>query len=270
MKGIHGLIVALGLGLTGALCNWVYLNNKSKEVDVVHFVGIAPSATISRGEPISESDVMPVPIPKNAVGNLNDFAVRYEAVQSVIGRNVCRTIAGGSLLWSVDVKTPPLQLVFGQTTGKGESRERGMWIPVDTRTFVASLVMPGDLVSFIVPRALPGVPTRAGPAAPASGAAATADAAEGDLKPTPMPEASPGARPSEIIGPFKILSLGNRLGSPDVLRAARIPQTHENVLTISVTVDDSQRLEPKAQRLWDLLLATNFQQVGILLHPRKK
>jgi hypothetical protein len=43
------------------------------------------------------------------------------------------------------------------------------------------------------------------------------------------------------------------------------------VLTISVTmIDDGKELEQKAQKLWDLLKATNFQQVGVLLHPRKR
>ena len=71
----------------------------------------------------------------------------------------------------------------------------------------------------------------------------------------------------EIIGPFRVLSLGNRLGSSEVMQANHIPQVQENVMTISVQVVGDE-LEPKAKKLWEALRRTNFRGVGVLLHPR--
>ena len=35
MKGIHGLILAIGLGIAGALFNFAYLANRSRDVEKV-------------------------------------------------------------------------------------------------------------------------------------------------------------------------------------------------------------------------------------------
>ena len=85
----------------------------------------------------------------------------------------------------------------------------------------------------------------------------------------PVSSAPPAEGPTEIIGPFKILALGNRLGKTEVMKAAKIPQVQENVIMVSVKVVDNE-LEPKAQKLWGLLQVTGSQQMGILLHPRKR
>lgn len=130
-----------------------------------------------------------------------------------------------------------------------------MWVPVDARTFVASLVVPGDMVSFIVPKYAGTAPTPA-PAEPGP-----------DGKPLPKPVPTASGPSTEIIGPFKILSIGNRLGSTEVLRTAKMPQLQENVMTVSVKVINGE-LEPRAQRLY-LTLSTSGQQVGVLLHPRQ-
>ena len=40
MKGIQGLIVAIGLGVAGAMFNWAYLASRSSQEATVSFVGI--------------------------------------------------------------------------------------------------------------------------------------------------------------------------------------------------------------------------------------
>ncbi|NMC20914.1 MAG: hypothetical protein GYA33_10895 [Thermogutta sp.] len=71
------------------------------------------------------------------------------------------------------------------------------------------------------------------------------------------------------MGKFKLLAIGNRLSNLDIHRAYQLPQSQENVLTISVRLVGG-RLEPKAEQLWNLLEATNFRQVGVILHSRQK
>ena len=261
--GIRGLIVALGLGFVGAVFNFMYLNTLSQEVARIEFVGVKHGRTIEKGEPVSVDDLEIVPVPKSAAGNLAQFAVLADAKAGVIGRNVCRTVQGGSLLMSDDLKTPPLELNFSQTAGPNEkSRERAMWIPFDTRSFVPALINPGAEISLLLPKIAAGgraaLPT---PAAPPAGD----PAAEG--QPTPTPVVAPSSIETEIVGPFRVLSVGNRLGTVEVMKASKLMQSNESLLTISVTVDAQGNLEPKAQRLWDLLRASNYQGAGVMLHP---
>ena len=293
MRGIQGLVVAIGLGICGAFFNWIYLSTKSQEVAMEYFVGIKPKMSVDRNETLTMNHIVPVPIPREAAATLKDFAIPYSAHQSVVGHSVTRPIPGGSLLLNDDLRTPPTELNFGQTDKDGQTRERAMWVPFDTRAFVPSLITPGDMVSFLVtrPYSRPTMAARPGPSPtpvkdakpPAGGAAAAGPAPAGTPQAAPglsaeaesplVPVVAPGGSETgqtELLGPFRVLSVGNRLGSVDAFRAAKMPQVQENVLTISVSIDLAGQLEPKAQRLWDLIRASNFQQVGVMLHPRKK
>jgi hypothetical protein len=127
-----------------------------------------------------------------------------------------------------------------------------------------SLVQPGDLVSFIVSAGWPGSPTLADdpPKAAAAG--------------KPDPKGGPGviaARPQprdgvEKCGPFKVLSIGNRLGSYDVMMAAKIPQSQENVMTILVRYYEGDKMDPEAAKLIRILQQTGAQPLAYELHSR--
>jgi len=157
----------------------------------------------------------------------------------------------GEVILRQKLKTPPpaMDLV--------RDDERGLPIPVDTRTFVPSLVNPGDMVSFVVG----GIP--------APVVADDPDGADGG-GPTPAPsvlrKGAAGNR-VETIGPFRVLSVGNRLGSADVLKASGSSQMQENVMTIAVKMQGDQ-LEPKAAKLLTMLQSGGFRQAGVMLHPR--
>ncbi len=250
MNNKRGLVLALsvGLGLVAAILNWLYLIEKGKGVASESFVGVAEDARVRRGDVFTDIQLVPVTIPKNRVGTLEQFAIRYDDRQTIIGMTATRNYNDGELVLRADLKSPPPELELSSAT------ERAMWIPVDTRTFVPTLVMPGDQVSFIV---------SAGP----SLARRPSDSGEDDPSAPPQPAAMPDAK-VETIGPFRVLSLGNRLGSTEVMRAAGIPQLQENVMTISVNELNGQ-LDAKSQKLWALLHQTDFRQVGVLLHPRK-
>lgn len=248
MKGIQGLLLAITLGIAGAVFNWLYLTTSSGVGESVAFLGIAPNVDVERGQTLRESDLVKVEIPIRAVGNLEDFAILYSARQSVVGAPVWRRLMGGSLVLRQDLKTPPQELKFGED-------QRVIWIPVDTRTFVASLVEPGDQVSFLISPMRTGVPTPADPLETGEPGAAPA-----------MPVTPGGA--VEAIGPFKILALGNRLGSAEVMRAAKISQVQENVMAIAVSVDKDGNLGDNAQKLMRVLAETNFRPVGVMLLPR--
>ena len=130
MKGIKGLIIAIGLGLAGAMFNWAYLKNKAIDHDnMVKFIAVARNATIDRGDKLTEDKLVPLEIPKDAVGNLRNVAYLYDVKQTLLGSTVWRNLDGGSLLLRDDLRTPPHELVFGQTVEEGVE-ERAMSIPV--------------------------------------------------------------------------------------------------------------------------------------------
>ena len=157
MKGLQGLFIAAGLGCVGAVFNWIYLAQKSKEVETVSFIGIGPDVNIRPGTTIRESHLVRVAIPGKQVGNLRQFAYLYSAVATVPGMRANRRYRGGELLLRQDLKTPPAQL-----PEIGED-ERYMFIPVDTKALVSSFIVPGklDLVDFLVPPARPTPPIAA-------------------------------------------------------------------------------------------------------------
>ena len=107
MKGIYGLILAIGLGFVGFVLNWIYLADRASQFETVSFLGIKAGKTVNRGETLRDEDLVPVPIPRQSVGTLKDFAVLYNAKQSVVGQPVWRTLVGGHILLNEDLKTPP-------------------------------------------------------------------------------------------------------------------------------------------------------------------
>lgn len=231
------LLLAVGLGVLAAVFNLLYVREKTRGGDVVEFLGIAPDVTLAVGDAFSEKHFTRAPVPRLYASDLVDFAVLYQDRQAVVGLPATRRYGGGEIVLRQDLRTPPSEVKLADD-------ERAMWVPVDPRSFVPSLVTPGDLVSFLAPRALMPI-------------------VQADSK------NSSDSSAMEIVGPFRIISVGNRLGSADVLGAARIPQVQENVVTIAVTLEHDQ-LEPRAQKLWSLLRANDGRQLGLLLHPRKK
>jgi hypothetical protein len=250
MKGIHGLILGLGVGIAAALFNWAYITRATGDIDAVSFVGIAPVKDLEAGHILTEEDLVPVPIPAIPARRLKDFAYLYSDRASIVGLRITRPIPGGSLLLQDDLRPPPPKLRFGGQP-VGNSEEIAMFIPIDVRTIVPSLLEPGDMVSFVVGGPTPAI---------------------GNPTPTATEPGSPQENPvvggPQVIGKFKVLAIGNRLSSTEVHRAYQLPQGQENVLTISVRLE-SGRLEPKAERLWKMLEATNFRQVGVILHSRE-
>ena len=72
-------------------------------------------------------------------------------------------------------------------------------------------------------------------------------------------EKGKSAGPIETIGPFKILALGNRLGSPEVMRAAKMPQLQENVLAIRDAKTRVEQSRASYMRTQDYLAKTTLR-----------
>ena len=231
MKGITGIIVAIGLGIAGALANLFYLHSEAQKVETVSFIGVKKS--IGSGERLVEDNLVEVKIPLDHVGNLVQYAYKWEALKSVTGAPVWRPLDcsnGSVLLLRSDIQTPHKELVL-------QKGERAECVPVP-RNFVTAHINPGDKVSFRFWNAAPAaVPTRA--VKEPSPAAASGDPAAAAGDPAPKPEASEAAfvpsEPGDPIGPFVVMAIGNRLDSVEVMKAAKIPQLQDNVLVIRIS-----------------------------------
>ena len=245
------LIVAAVLGLVGAGLNLWYLNEKSKDVEKVAFIGIKPDTIIRPGDKFLADYFVKVEIPKAHVGALEQMAVLYDDRNTVVGMAAINSYTGNELLLRDDLRTPPPAFDL-------KENEIQLPVPVDTRSFVPSLVSAGDMVSFFIG----GVPT------PATPREQDPDNPEGSAaaEPPPPPPLPPGMK-AELIGPFRVLAVGNRLGSAEVQKASGQPQYQENVISIAVKMQGGQ-LEPKAAKLLGMLQLSGTRQAGVLLHPR--
>jgi hypothetical protein len=247
------LIVAAVLGVLGAAVNFLYLDSKTRQLEKIEFLSVAPGVTLLPGDRFTETKLAPLAIPKDNVREeLKAQAIRWSDRQTVIGMTAVHSFEGGKIILRQDLKTPPPSMELTRDD------ERGLPVPVDTRSFVPALVNPGDMISFLI--TVGGMPPAPPPAEGGDGNEPTA--AQSVVRP-----AVSGGQRIETIGPFRVLSIGNRLGSADVLKASGSSQFQENVMTIAVKMQGDQ-LEPRATRLLSLLQAGSARQAGVLLHPR--
>jgi len=238
MKGTLGIVIAVGLGVIGFLCNWLYLDGQNQATRTVSFVGIAKEARVNRGHRFEEEDLTEIKVPTRLATRLREVAVLWDERGVAIGQRATREFGtlGTELLTHRDLETPTTRNLNEQIA----DNERVMWLPVDSRSFNPQHVNPGDEVSFRIP----GFADTSGSKQKTAGGA------------------------GEIIGPFKILALGDRKGRRDIRLAAGLPTGAENRIAIAVkTVPLTGKLEVSAQKLANALAENDFKGVQLLLHP---
>jgi len=241
MKGAQGIMIAVAMGVVGFVCNWLYLEREASRVELVSFVGVSQPADVKRGDVIQSGDLVPISMPKSHESQLAQVAVLWDQRDLVIGQKAARDLAvsgEAELVMHRDLTTPAIKDINELIA----DNERVMWLPVDSRTFNPQHVDPGDQVSFRIPEFGKGAsrsqPTEAG---------------------------------GKILGPFRILALGNRKGRRDVRQAAGLASGAENVIAVAVKVGNPDgKLEPQAETLAGILAVNNFQGVQVLLHRRDK
>jgi len=240
MKGAQGIMIAVALGVVGFVCNWLYLEGQASGDQMVQFVGVAQDARVNQGDVFQDEHLTPIPVPRKYQGSLAQVAYRWSDRNLVIGQKASRTMAtdGTELVLHPDLTTPAASDI-NETIA---DNERVMWLPVDSRTFLPQHVDPGDQVSFRIPEF---------------------GSSSGSQRPT--------AGSGEIIGPFRILALGNRKGRRNVRQAAGLASGAENVIAIAVQIEQSTRkLEVRAETLAGIVATNNFQGVQVLLHKRTR
>ncbi len=247
MKGLQGIIIAASLGIIGAICNWFYISRQADNYSRVSFVATKSGTSLKSGDRFKAEHFSKLEIPQNQLGNLDAVAVRWRDLDAVLGMFAIKRYEGSEILLAQDLKTPARK-DLNKLIGKDELV---MWLPVDSRTFNPMHVNPGDQVSFKVSRFTVGSPSKL-------------NGSDGIGV-----EVAPVGAGDEIIGPFRVLALGNRKGRRDVQQAAGVSAGAENVIAIAIKKRGNE-LELKAQRISEVLHVTNFRGIQLLLHPALK
>jgi Flp pilus assembly protein CpaB len=239
MKGVPGLLIAVGLAIAGALCNWFYMAQKSRELDLVQFVAVAEGG-IRDGDVIQSANLISIPIPQRYAQRLKEVAPPYADVSTIVGMTAYRDFSEGELILHQDLRSPP---------GNDLKRDLGpdevaIWIGVDGRGFVPQFLSGGDEVSFLVPAA-------------------------GNREPVTEPGNAPSLA-TELIGPFYVLALGNRRGSSERAKTTGQSQGSENVIAIRVKKISDTQLEEKAQLLLNRLQFSGNQALRLVMHSDRK
>ena len=262
MKGVQGILLSIGLGLAGAICNWMYLERLAGKEARVSFIGVRADVQINVGDTLREDQLVRIDIPRSAVGNLEMSAPQWKDLGLVKGWPTNRSFRGGELVLQQDIRTPGSK-DLNEKIGKNEV---ALWIPVDMRTFNSARVNPDDEVSFILPKV--GGPMMVHPAPPAAGE--EGDAQDGN------PNANVNANTkanitgnSDIVGPFRILEIGNRTGRPEVQRASGVRQTVDSSITIVAKLENGH-LDAKTERVTEYMRSTKSQGLQVILHPKNR
>lgn len=241
MKGVPGLLIALALAIVGGLCNWFYMAQKTSELELVNFVGVAEGG-IKRGEVIQSTQLTAIPIPLRYALRIKAAAPTYGDISTIVGMTAYRDFLGGEIILTQDLQTPPNNDMKRDLAAD----EVAIWVNVDSRGFVPQFFSGGDEVSFIVP------------------------AAGGRLASSDGPPLSSADQPTEVIGPFHILALGNRRGTADRASAAGMSAASEGVLAIRVKKISENQLDEKAQLLLSRLRLSGNQALGLVMHSEHK
>jgi len=240
MKGAPGIAVAIFLGLLGAVLNWVYLENKTKDADSISFLGVREGASIKVGEQFRNSHLVEVRIPARHARNLKDFVYLYKDDSTIVGTRATQAYQGGELIHREDYVTPSSSL----SLKKGE---RLSWISVDPRTIVPELIVPGDRIVFHFPNLNRTV---------------TRSVVDVGIEPEEIvPEAI------EDIGPFTVKTLGNRLGRVEIMRANRQSPVQEQKIGIVIDENDAEEVA-RFDKLKERVLTGDYRQVGVSLLSR--
>ena len=215
MKGATGLIVAVFLGLAGALLNWFYLDSKTRDIKNMMFVGVKEGNPIEPGQLIEKSRLEPVPVPERFGTKLKQHVFLWDDVGTLVDQRAPRRLDGGQLFLRSYYVTPPNELEL-------KPGEVHYVVPVDTGNVVSEFLDPGDRIMFVLA-------TSQSIVSPAPSNTETEE-------PTPFAATLSGV---ESIGPFRVKSVGSRLSSAELARGNRTSSSQERLIGIVVNENDA-------------------------------
>src|SRR5258707_52110 len=140
MKGLQGIVIAVGLGLLAAACNWWYMVRQSSGYETESFLIVDPQTQINAGDKFKDEHFKKVDIPKQRVGDLLSTGILFKDKITILGQPATRSYTGGELVLRQDTKTLSRKTVEDMLS----PGEIGFPVAVDPRTFVSDNFSPGD------------------------------------------------------------------------------------------------------------------------------
>jgi len=257
MNNWIGLLIALSLALVAGVLNWKYLEGITKDVEMVSFVSIKDNVTIEAGTRFAEEHLTSLEIPKRSVGSLYDSAVLYEDRHAVVSQTALQNFQGGQVVLHQDLRTAAKKINFDPAT------EEVHFVPVGG-AFIDSLFNPDDMVNFSI--AAPRKATLRNEPPPQVKKKTTDEQWQESLNGAQV-EIEQG--PIEFFGPFRIVSIGGRLGSYEVNRATNRRASQAKTIGIAIKKKNGQ-LESKGKALIDRIMAPGFRHAGVSLVQKGK
>lgn len=186
MQGWWKLLIPLGLGVLAAGLNYM---GRASDVEPVYYLGLKKD--LLTGEEIKPAYLEAITLPRTHVASLAKVGIPYRELAVVYGRRVQRSMKKGDLiLWS-DITAPTKAL---------DKDDVLLHLSLDNVPLAEDLRV-GQKIAFILPQDL-------------------LDAAPPGKEPVvgkpPNPKDTKNYR---IVGPFRVHSLGNRIGTENAPRA---------------------------------------------------
>ncbi|VAX40815.1 hypothetical protein MNBD_PLANCTO02-1798, partial [hydrothermal vent metagenome] len=85
MSGFQSLVIPIALGIVGGVCNFLYLSGQATKMETESFVSISSGSQINSGDIFKEDHFVPVKIPKNNLGGLDQVGVYWKDRAAVAG-----------------------------------------------------------------------------------------------------------------------------------------------------------------------------------------
>ena len=237
MKTVARLAIPILLGLVAGALNWWVIRG---QVAPHTFTKVARE--IRAGQVIDEASLKPLAV-SGDLDAIGQSAVPFKDRAVLFNRRAGRDLLAGDLvLWRDATAPPPTAMLAAEG-------EELLPISLDGISIVPRLLQVGDQVGFLIS------PGRGGPAAGA-------------------PKAGAGELELEHIGPYRVLSVGDRLGRiPD--GPARGGSGDERVITVAIRRGKAggRFLDADSQRLVEAMDAMHSRRdsgrrvVSVLLKP---
>ena len=260
MNNWIGIVIALSLALVAGVLNWKYLERKTQEVEVVSFLAVRQGVFIETGERFLEEHFEPLDIPRKSVGSLDQSAVLYADIHTVVSGHAIRDYAAGQVVLLQELVTPSTKLNL-------KPGEEAYWVSVGG-TFVPSLFSPGDMVNFMIPASR----RVAFKSQEETGNAVSEENPNQEwahLKQNNEMAIKQG--PTKFIGPFRVISVGGRLGNYEVNRARGGRGGAEKILGVALTKDVASGMpDKKSKALVEATVAPGFRSAFVSLVKSNK
>jgi hypothetical protein len=215
MSSLMKLFVPILLGVAAGGINWFVMTVKTSPRSFV-----AVSEDVKAGERFDEDKLKKLPV-SGDVASLSETAVPWEHRAVLLDRTSHRDLVKGDLVLWRDSSPPTVALAARED-------EMALSISLEGIGFVPRLLIVGDEVGFLIGKHARG---------------------KGKAEPA-VPERPPEDAEFEYVGPFRILSVGERIGRKSADEPGDGRDNDNKVITVAIQLQGPDRTpDAKTRRL---------------------